>query len=142
MLAYKANGMVDVDVEGRVSVQGDVFLRVVAADYCNVVIMQFIERARPWSSNRMESMLYSDLRTIESSRGVLLPLPSGVIKRMLRVGVCQFVLGTCYSPTRALVVLVCACAIYWSRLDVIGWFPYHFTTGDLYAVPPRRTNQA
>lgn len=44
VLAYRANAMVDAIDDGRVGAERDVFLRVAAADHCDMVTMQFLDR--------------------------------------------------------------------------------------------------
>lgn len=47
VFAYKVNAMIE-DEEGRAGAKQDVFPRVAVADRCEMVIMQFLERAWPW----------------------------------------------------------------------------------------------
>lgn len=85
--AYETNAMADEYEEGRPGVDRDMFVRVAVADHCIIVILQFLERAWPWLSKRLESMLDFDSRMIKCRRGVLLPLPVGVIERVCRVDI-------------------------------------------------------
>lgn len=88
VLAYKANAMVYVDEKGRISRERDLFLQVAVADRCVMVFMPFSERLWAWSSKRSEGMSDLDLRMFESIRDVLFLLPSAMIERVHRVGVC------------------------------------------------------
>lgn len=137
----KPNAFIDVDDEGRVGAERDISLRVVVADHCEMVIMEFLERTWPWSSERMKSMPEFDLRMIECGREVLLSLPPGVVVRSRRVGIRRVASETRYSPARALAAVVFACATNWTRPDVAGCIPYNFSTVSLYIVPLRRTKQ-
>lgn len=91
MFAYKANAMIDGDEEGRTSGQIDVFSRAAVADHCGIVVMQFLEREWPCSSERLEVMHDFDPRMIESRRGVLFPFSPGMIERVRRVKVHRIV---------------------------------------------------
>lgn len=82
-----------------------------------------------------------DLRMINSGRKVIFALSLGVIDIVRCVAVHRIVSKTRYAPARALAVLLYACAIDWTRLDVAGWYSYDFTTGDVYAVSPCRNMQ-
>lgn len=77
-----------------------------------------------------------DPRMSEIGRGVLLPLPPGVIEMVHRVGVCRVVSRTRYSWSRAPAAVVCTRTSNWIYPDMVRWFPYDFTMGDLYVVPP------
>lgn len=141
VFANKANEMVDVNEQGRISRTIDVFLRVAVVDPCVTVIMKLLERARAWSSERLKDMPDFDPRMIKYGRGVLLPLPPAVIERGRCVGVRRIVSGTCHGTARAPAAVVCACAINWTRPDVSGWYSHDFSTGDVYAVPLHRSKQ-
>lgn len=69
---YKADAKVDLDEEGMISRERDVFLRTAVADHCIMVIMQFLERVRFWSSERLKDLLDFDTRMNESRRDVFL----------------------------------------------------------------------
>lgn len=103
--------------------------------------MQFIERTKPWSSERLKNMANFDLRMVESGRGILLPLSRGEIDRVRRVEVRQIVLGRRYFPVRAPAAMLCSCAISRDRFIVVGWCLYDIMTGNVYAIPARRSKQ-
>lgn len=71
-LAYEVNAMVGMDEEGRTSRIRGVFIRVAAACHCDMVIVQFLERAWPWFSERLETMPDFDPQMIECGRCGLL----------------------------------------------------------------------
>lgn len=78
---------------------------------------------------------------IESGSSIFFSLSPAVIKSVRSVGVRQIVSGTLHGPARALAAVLCACAISWTRPDVVWWYRYEFMTGDLFVVPPRRSKQ-
>lgn len=117
------------------------FLWVAVAEHCVMVTMQFLERAQLWSSEQAEGTPDFDPRMIESGRGVLYPLPCGGIVRLHRVDIRRIVTGTWYAPVRALVAILCACAINWVSFVLVGWYPYDFMTRDVFPVPLRRSLQ-
>lgn len=82
-----------------------------------------------------------DPRRIESRRGVLFPVPHVINKRVRRVGVVRIFLETSYAPARALTTVVRSCAINWTCSNVIGWYLYDSTTGDVNAALPRCSKQ-
>lgn len=126
--------MVDVNGEGEVGAKRDASLRAAFAGHCVMVTMKFLELTWPRSREWLVSVVELDLGVIESVLGVL-PFSPDVIESMRRVAVRRIELGTRYSPACALATVVCACTISWTRLDVVGWFPYDFTTENLYVVP-------
>lgn len=91
---YKVNAMVEVNEDGTVSIVRDVFLRVGIIVHLVMVIMQSIKRPWPWSSKPLGSMPDHDLRTVESWRAVLFPLPLVEMERLGRVDVQHIVSGT------------------------------------------------
>lgn len=82
----------------------------------------------------MEDISDFDPLIIKSGPGVLFSLPTRVIDRVRRVVVRGIVSGTRYAPARALAALLCDCATNYTRPDMVGWYPYEFTTRDVYAV--------
>lgn len=107
------------------------FQRFAVADHCEMVIMQFSERAWPCSNEWLKSVPDFDLRIIESGRGVLFPFSLGVIERLHSESVSRFVSRSRYSPARVLATVVCFCATNQTRSNVVGWFLYDFTMGNL-----------
>lgn len=131
--------MVDVDVDGPAGREQDVYLRVTIANHVFMVIMHFMERAWPWSKNRLECMPNFDLQMVESRRGVLFPLLPGAVDGVRRGSVRCILSRTRYSPVRALLAVLCTISICGSRANVGGWYSYDFPTGDVYPVLARRT---
>lgn len=92
-------------------------------------------------SESLDSMPDFDPRIVESCRGVVLPLPPRQIEKKSLVIVRRTVFGTHHSLARAISAVVCACTTCWNRFDVVGGFPYDFTTKILNVIPPHRTKQ-
>lgn len=132
VFAYKAKEMVDVNEEGRISGKRDVFLRVDVVDHCVMVIMEFLKRAWPRSSEQLKAMSIFDPEMIESRHGVHFPVPAEVIGSVCLVVVRQIISGTRFSPRRAFATIVRACAISWTRPGVVERYRYDFMTVDFY----------
>lgn len=58
------------------------FLRVAIANHVVMIIMQFLERALPWSREQLKDMPDFDPQMVAIGRGVLFPSPPGVIDRV------------------------------------------------------------
>lgn len=78
--------MVNGDEHDGVNIELDVYLRAVTADHAVRIIVQFMERTRPWFNERLKKLPDYDSQMVESGRFVLFPLPLGVIDRVRRVG--------------------------------------------------------
>lgn len=103
------------------------YLRVAIADHFVMTIMQSLERAWSWSSERLKDMSDHIPHMVERGRGVLFPLPFGLIDRVRRVGVRRIVSETNYSPVRGPATFLCSCNINWERPDVVSLYPYDIT---------------
>lgn len=141
VFAYKANMMVDIDDAGTPGAKKERYMNVALADHTVMMIMQFLQLAWPWSRDRIVDIPGYDPRMAEGGRGLLFPLPEGIMERVRRVGMSRIVSGTRYSPVRALAAVMCSLSICWGHEDVLGWYPYDFTTGNVYAVPPRLSHK-
>lgn len=131
VFAYKANAMITVDEDVAMSIEWDVYLGVAIGDHVLIVIMQFTERARPWSSEGLEDVPKYIPWMVESVRGVLLTLSRRVIDRVRRVGLRRVVSGTRHFPVSVLAAILCSYGINWDFLDVVGWYPYDITSEDM-----------
>lgn len=79
VFASNANVMVNMDEDGKVSIERDVNLQVANADHVVMVILQFMEGAWPRSSESLENVPDFDLRMAKSRRAALFPFPHGVV---------------------------------------------------------------
>lgn len=96
-----------------------------------MVIIYFVECAWPCTTEHLEDMTDYDSWMVESGRSVLFPFPSEIIDKVRRVKVRRIVLGIRYSPVRALAAILCLCGINWNRPNVIGWYLYNLSSGDV-----------
>lgn len=78
--------MVAVEDDGAVSIEIDVYLHVDIAIHVVMVIMQFMERTWPWSSEWLEARPDYDPQVVVSGPCVVFPLPRMVIARVRRGG--------------------------------------------------------
>lgn len=126
--------MVNVNEEEMITGKRDVFPRATVGEHCFKVIVQFLVRVLPWSSERLDAMPDFSSRMNESGRVVFLPLPPEVMEGVRYVDVHRTVTRTSYGLARAFATVVCACKINWTCPDVVGWYLYDFTTETLYKV--------
>lgn len=140
LYAYKSNATVDDDT-GTPGKRNELYTEVALADHTVMVIMQFLKRAWPWSRDRIEKIPGYDPRMVEGGHVLLFTLPERIAERIRHVGINRIVSGTRYSPVRALAAVLCSLGIFWGHPDVLGWYLCDFTTGDVYAVPPRATHR-
>lgn len=106
-----------------------------------MVTMQFLVRAWPWWGEWLRDILGYDLQVVENGLRVLSPLPTEVFDKVQRMEVRLVVSETRYSPVRTLAQIPCSVSICWSRPDVVGPYPYEFTTRLMYPGPARYSKQ-
>lgn len=106
-----------------------------------MLVRQFLKRAWPWSQTRLEDMPDYDSRLSEIGRIVLFPLHVRVLEKVHRAGVSRLVSGARYSLVRALAAILSSVLFCHSRPDVVGWYSYNFTMGDVYPVRAHRSKQ-
>lgn len=111
VFAYKANATVDGDKVGTARKKREEFRRAAISAYVVMVIMQFLDRAWPWSREQLEEMADFYPRMAESDCEVLLPLAQGSIDKKRRVVVRRIVVKTLYSPLRAFAAVLSTVSI-------------------------------